>query len=61
MRYLSIFFLLAISSSQAWAEVTSEELFSTINERLSYMEDVALFKAQKHLPIENIEREKVVL
>lgn len=61
MKYSLIFFLLVISSLQARAEVTSAELFSTINERLSYMEDVALFKAQKHLPIENLEREKTVL
>lgn len=61
MKYLLIFFLLVISSLQARAEVTSTELFCTINERLSYMQDVALFKAQKHLPIENIEREKLVL
>lgn len=53
--------MLVICSPQTWAEVTSKELFKTINERLSYMEDVALFKAQKSLPIENIEREKVVL
>ncbi|MDC5707640.1 chorismate mutase [Vibrio europaeus] len=37
------------------------ELFSTINQRLSYMEDVALFKALNHKPIEDIEREKVVI
>ena len=61
MRPLYIFFLLVITSPQVWAEVTAEELFSTINQRLSYMEAVALFKAQKQLPIENIEREKVVL
>ena len=36
-------------------------IFSTINERLSYMEDVALFKAQNHLPIEDIQRESVVI
>ena len=36
-------------------------LFQAINERLGYMEDVALFKAQNHLPIEDIQREKIVL
>ena len=61
MRSLCTFFLLLISSPQVWAGVTSQDLFSAINERLSYMEDVALFKAQQHLPIENIERENVVL
>ena len=61
MRSLCTFFLLLISSPQVWAGVTSQDLFNAINERLSYMEDVALFKAQQHLPIENIERENVVL
>ncbi len=61
MKYLLIFFLLIISSLQIRAEAISTELFSTINERLSYMEDVALFKALKHLPIEDIEREKIVI
>ena len=38
-----------------------EELFLLINERLSYMEHVALFKERSNLPIEDIEREAVVL
>ena len=59
----SIFFpaLLMLFSLCAESEVTSSELFKTINERLGYMEDVALFKARNHLPIEDIEREKIVI
>ncbi|MCG8413282.1 MAG: gamma subclass chorismate mutase AroQ [Pseudomonadales bacterium] len=37
------------------------ELFDLINQRLSYMEDVALYKAQRNLPIEDKEREAVVI
>lgn len=61
MKIRYFFFLLIILSFQAGAEVTSEGLFETINERLSYMEDVALFKAENHRPIEDIERESVVI
>ncbi len=59
----NIFFvcLLGVFSFQASAEITSAELFRTINERLSYMEDIALFKARNHLPIEDIQRENIVL
>jgi len=43
------------------AEVTSGEIFRTINERLSYMEDVALYKALNYLAIEDVQREKIVI
>jgi len=36
-------------------------LFQAINERLDYMNDVALFKAQNKIPVEDVEREKIVL
>ena len=61
MKHSLIAFLLVISSLQASAEVTSTELFNAINERLSYMQDVALFKAQNNISIENIERDNFVL
>ncbi|MCP4991268.1 MAG: chorismate mutase [Colwellia sp.] len=61
MKNIFIVCLLSIFSLQAKAEVISAELFRTINERLSYMEDVTLFKAKNHLPIENIQRENVVI
>lgn len=37
------------------------ELFQAIGERLGYMEDVALFKAQNKIPVEDIEREQLVV
>lgn len=36
-------------------------LFQSIDDRLEYMDDVALFKAQNKLPIEDLAREKIVL
>jgi len=36
-------------------------LFQTINARMSYMEDVARYKAENHLPIEDIPREQLVI
>jgi chorismate mutase len=60
MRTL-FFILIVISSFQVKANTTAEQLFKTINERLSYMEDVALFKALNHKPVEDIHREEIVL
>lgn len=48
-------------SFSCFATPSGDKLFSVINERLSYMEDVALFKAQKQKAIEDIQREKVVI
>jgi chorismate mutase len=61
MKNIFLVCLLSIVSLQVNAEVTSAQLFRTINQRLGYMEDVALFKAQNHLPIEDIQRENVVI
>ncbi|KXO09545.1 Periplasmic chorismate mutase I precursor [Moritella sp. JT01] len=57
------FTLIAVTllSFSAFATPTPSELFSTLNQRLSYMEDVALYKANNNKPIEDIEREKVVI
>ena len=53
---------LLISSTSYGAEIeTTHSLFMAIDERLAYMEDVALFKAQNHIPIEDVAREQVVL
>ncbi len=52
--------LLSGISHSAESEITLP-LFRAINERLEYMEDVALFKAQNEIPIEDIEREQIVL
>lgn len=43
------------------ADQAAVDLFSTINKRLCYMEDVALYKAQQHIPIEDINREIIVI
>ena len=55
-------FLLAIALL-LWgqAQATTSPLFSSINQRLSHMPQVALYKAQHKLPIEDISREKRVL
>lgn len=39
----------------------SLSLFQAIDERLGHMEDVALFKAQNQIPVEDREREEIVL
>jgi chorismate mutase, putative len=52
---------MAFASISAWADDVSSELIHSISERLSYMEDVALYKAQKHVPIEDVAREKLVV
>ena len=48
---------LAVSSGSENANA----LFKAIAQRLSYMEDVGLYKANHHLPIEDIAREEVVI
>ncbi len=53
-------------STSAFAALSEQQeaataLFDLINRRLSYMEDVALYKAQRNLPIEDKEREAVVI
>ena len=40
---------------------TTAELFAAINARLSYMQDVATYKALHELPVEDLPREAVVL
>ena len=56
--------LSAIFFSGAAQSVESElplSLFQSKDERLGYMDEVALFKAQNKIPVEDIEREKIVL
>ncbi|WP_444997143.1 gamma subclass chorismate mutase AroQ [Aliikangiella sp. IMCC44359] len=43
------------------AEMTHSDIFKMINERLKYMEDVALYKAHNQLAIEDLAREKIVI
>jgi len=51
----------ALLSFNSVATSIPTELFLTINLRLSYMEDVALYKANNGKPIEDIAREAVVI
>ncbi|MCG7499683.1 chorismate mutase [Vibrio sp. Of7-15] len=53
--------LLAFLSFQAFSATEQTDLFSTINARLSYMEDVALYKVNHQKPIEDIKREQFVI
>ena len=43
------------------AEPDASLVYQLIDERLSYMEEVALYKARNHQPVEDREREAVVL
>jgi chorismate mutase len=62
MTFAMVFGAFILSSAVQSAEPElSDSLFQTIDERLGYMEDVALFKAQNRIPVEDIAREKVVL
>ncbi|MGF1736783.1 chorismate mutase [Photobacterium satsumensis] len=53
--------LMCVFSLQVQATPSTNELFSTIAQRLSYMEDVGLYKSNHHLPIEDVAREEVVI
>ncbi len=55
-----VLFLCASPHTSSATELDST-LFATINERLQYMEGVALYKAQNQLAIEDTERERVVI
>ena len=62
MRYLAaLVFGLLTTSSLAWASPDASEIFKLINERLGYMEDVALFKKQAGKPVEDVPRENTVI
>ncbi|WP_256484679.1 chorismate mutase [Endozoicomonas sp. 4G] len=43
------------------ADTMSNGIFELINQRLTYMQDVALFKARNHRAVEDLTREKQVL
>lgn len=63
MRKLSLLigFLISSNLNAQAAEDSLIELFSTIDERLSHMESVALYKQHNQLPVEDIAREEIVL
>ncbi|OUS30207.1 hypothetical protein A9Q99_06960 [Gammaproteobacteria bacterium 45_16_T64] len=58
---LLLLFSVLFFSIQCHANTSAERVFSTVNQRLSYMEDVARYKHQQHLPVEDLTREKIVL
>ncbi|MDD9894293.1 MAG: gamma subclass chorismate mutase AroQ [Gammaproteobacteria bacterium] len=43
------------------ASATELGIFQLINERLNYMTDVALYKKQNNLPVEDLAREQIVI
>ncbi|MDP2558558.1 chorismate mutase [Photobacterium damselae subsp. piscicida] len=43
------------------ADELSNKIFNKINEHMSLMPDVAIYKANNNLPIENLEREALIL
>lgn len=56
---LSVFALLSLPALADTDE--NAELYANMNTRLSYMQQVALYKWQHQLPIEDLAREKIVL
>ena len=50
-----------IFSSTIHGAESEPSLFQAIAERLRYMEDVAVYKAQNQIPVEDVGREKKVL
>ncbi|WPC75771.1 chorismate mutase [Vibrio porteresiae] len=60
MNKLLLAALLALPTT-ALAAPSETAVFKLINDRMSYMPDVALYKANNHLAIEDLKREEVVL
>lgn len=56
--FIHVLFFISLKASACGA---TPEVFNTINQRLSFMNDVALYKAHHQLPIENSARELVVI
>ncbi len=56
-----LIFAASLISFNSIASVTSQDLFTAINLRLSYMEDVALYKAYNNEPTEDTKREAIVI
>ncbi len=61
MFRILIIILLGTISLNIHANNSAHNLFETLNQRLSYMPDVALYKAIHHKPIEDLERENLVI
>ncbi|MCY4330592.1 MAG: gamma subclass chorismate mutase AroQ [Endozoicomonadaceae bacterium] len=50
-----------VMTSQVRPHSKASAIFRLINKRLSYMEDIALFKKQTGIPVEDLLREKIVI
>ena len=50
-----------IDSGTHSSPTATDELFDAINTRLSFMQSVALYKVHNQLPIEDLDREQIVL
>ncbi|KFI10887.1 gamma subclass chorismate mutase AroQ [Vibrio coralliilyticus] len=61
MRLLPLLLTSAVMSFQVFASPTKTDIFSTIDHRLSYMEDVALHKANNGIAVEDKKRDAVVI
>ena len=60
--FLTLFvWVLAFPCGSFASEPEAMHIFSLINERLGYMEQVALYKHQTHIPVEDLAREKFIL
>ncbi|WP_234418607.1 chorismate mutase [Dongshaea marina] len=61
MKRILLLSVLFVFAPIAFAQGANMSVFQAINQRLTYMQDVALYKAQHKLPIEDSTREAVVL
>ncbi|MFD2179436.1 gamma subclass chorismate mutase AroQ [Veronia pacifica] len=61
MRKFLTLATLLLAPIMAFAHTSADAVYKKINERMTYMPDVALFKAQHQLAIEDLQRESVVL
>jgi chorismate mutase len=59
--HLSMILSALIFSNTIHGAPAELSLFQAIAERLSYMEDVGAYKAQNKIPVEDVQREKIVL
>ena len=60
-HYLLALLVALYLSQPLLAQTQVASVFELINERLGYMEDVALFKAENNLPVEDLVREAIVI
>ena len=58
---LSVILSALIFTSTIHGAESEPSLFKAIAERLGYMEDVGAYKAQNKIPVEDVQREKIVL